>query len=286
MYTSRPHLRAPLSAFALCCLMCILPGCAGSNGDGFSAPATGRSSFAERTAPKMLLDDEFDKSSLDTKIWYRCYSWAQASKGCTNGGNLELEWYRSSHVTLAAGNLNLTATAQPQHGHPYTSGMVSTGGDPNGSSTFSYKYGYAEIRAKLPHGPGMWPAFWIVPSNRTWPPEIDFMEYQGIQPRIDYVTTHWGKDNHQSSTAVDTGVDLSQGYHTYGCDWEPDRITWYFDGRVIKTFTERAGIPHQPMYVLLNLAIGGWVKGQLQPNPSDFPATFSIEYVRIWARKP
>jgi beta-glucanase (GH16 family) len=164
--------------------------------------------------------------------------------------------------------------------------MISTGGIDK--PAFSFLYGYAEARIKLPRGAGMWPAFWLIPSNFTWPPEIDIMEWQGVVPQQDLVTIHWGASSspQQYGTAVNTGTKLYAGYHVYGVDWEPSYVTWYFDGKPVMTFTNRSEIPHQPMFVILNLAIGGWYPGQLKPSPRSFPATMSVDYVRIWNKRP
>src|SRR5215469_15310362 len=221
---------------------------------------------------RMIFDDEFNGASLDTKTWYTCYPSARPGAGCTNNPGLELEWYEPANVTVANGYLSLTAIAKPVNDHPYTSGMISTGGKPSAHSTFAYLYGYAESRIKLPRGAGMWPAFWLIPANRTWPPEIDIMEWQGVTPTDDIVTIHWGTAKHpqQDSTSVNTRVHLWSDYHTYGLDWEPSSVVWYFDGKPIKRYTNNANIPHQPMFVILNLAIGGWLPGQLKPSPSSF----------------
>ena len=166
--------------------------------------------------------------------------------------------------------------------------MMQTGGTASTPATFAFRYGYAEMRAKLPRGAGMWPAFWLVQANRQWPPEIDIMEWQGVQPKTDVVTTHW-KDAHgnhqQSGTGVNTGIDLWQAYHTYAADWEPNAITWYFDGKPIKRFTQTRWIPDKPLIVIANLAIGGWRSGR-PTRPNNFPATFAIDYIRIWDRNP
>ncbi|MBV8583221.1 MAG: glycoside hydrolase family 16 protein [Candidatus Eremiobacteraeota bacterium] len=243
--------------------------------------------IAPNAAPKMLFDDEFDGTALD-RVWSTCYPWSQPAAGCTNNPSLELEWYVRPNVTVSGGYLALTAKAQRAHGHPYTSGMISTGGTPSRSPSFSYLYGYAESRIELPRGTGMWPAFWLVPADYSWPPEIDIMEWQGVAPKDDIVTIHWGSAKHplQSSSAVNTKTPLWSGYHVYGLDWEPSRVVWYFDGKPIKTYANAAHIPHKPMYVILNLAIGGWEAGQLHPKPSSFPATMSVDYVRIWNKKP
>ena len=247
--------------------------------------------FASQSgAAKMLLDEEFAAPNLDTSLWFTCYTWVNRGQRCTNGGNLELEWYYARNVSIASGIANLTAESHPwTKSHPYTSGMIQTGGTASTKPTFAFRYGYAEIRAKLPRGAGMWPAFWLVQANRQWPPEIDIMEWQGVQPKTDVVTAHWkdAQGNHQqSSTGVDTGVNLWQAYHTYAADWEPNAITWYFDGKPIKRFAEKRWIPNKPMVVIANLAIGGWENGQLNPKATDFPATFAIDYIRIWNHKP
>lgn len=127
-----------------------------------------------------IFDDEFDGTALG-RVWSTCYPWTNPKKGCTNGGSLELEWYLPGNVSISNGYLKLTAKPQTAYaGHPYTSGMIATGGKPSPKATFSYLYGYAEARIKLPRGAGMWPAFWLVPTNRTWPPEN---RYHGMARR-------------------------------------------------------------------------------------------------------
>ena len=237
----------------------------------------------------MLFDAEFNGRRLDRSVWYTCYPWARRGEGCSNNPGIELEWYRSANVTVGDGYARLVALQKSVHrGYPYTSGMISTGGTPGSQPSFSYLYGYAEARIALPEGKGMWPAFWIVPADRTWPPEIDFMEWQGVTPKLDIVTIHWGTAKHPQSDGSDVriGVNLAGGFHVYGCDWEPNAVTWYFDGKPIKTYADPSHIPSQPMYLILNLAIGGWERGQLHPRANRFPATMLVDYVRVWSHKP
>ena len=59
-----------------------------------------------------------------------------------------------------------------------------------------------------------------------------------------------------------------------------------FSNQAIKTYADPSHIPNQPMYVILNLAIGGWERGQLHPRAKDFPATMLVDYVRVWSHKP
>jgi beta-glucanase (GH16 family) len=191
------------------------------------------------------------------------------------------------NVSVSGGMLHLTAKEDLPR-HPYTSGVITTGGSPSTPATFAFQYGYMEMRAQFPPGQGLWPAFWLLPADGSWPPEIDAMEWLGNTPTIDYATIHWGveRNGHHPSngTSYDTGEDLSAGFHTYGVDWQADRVTWYFDGKVIKTFTKVNDIPHKPMYVIVNLAVGGWIA---PPDKTvHFPAAMLVDYVRVWSQKP
>lgn len=144
------------------------------------------------------------------------------------------------------------------------------------------------MRAKFPPGAGMWPGFWLLPADGSWPPEIDVMEWQGGTPTINYATIHWGKQRDgkhpQSGTAYDSKLDLSADFHVYGVDWQADSVTWYFDGKVIKKFTRVSVIPHKPMYILIDLAVGGWIS--FPDVKTHFPAPMLVDYVRVWPHKP
>ncbi|MGB8009468.1 MAG: glycoside hydrolase family 16 protein [Terriglobales bacterium] len=235
----------------------------------------------------LLFDDEFDGNQLDLAKWYRCYTWCDESQGGSYGPPYDLEWMWKYNVSVSGGMLNLTAKKN-DGGHEYTSGVITTGGSPSTPATFAFQYGYMEMSARFPAGKGMWPAFWLLPSDGSWPPEIDTVEWLGNTPMTDYVTIHWGVEHNghhpSSQRAYDTGDDLSAGFHTYGVDWQADHVTWYFDGKAIKNFTKVDAIPHKPMYIIVNLAVGGWIA---PPDKSDhFPATMLVDYVRVWSQKP
>lgn len=77
---------------------------------------------------------------------------------------------------------------------------------------------------------------------------------------------------------------LPQAFHTSGVDWQADSVTWYFDGTVIKKFTHVKAIPHKPMYVLVDPAVGCWVTFPVAKT--HFPAQMLGDYVRAWSHKP
>jgi beta-glucanase (GH16 family) len=237
---------------------------------------------------RMTFSDEFSSSSLNESKWTDCYWWA--TNGCTNEGNNELEWYMPDNVSQSDGKLHMTAKRQVILGttgktYQYTSGMVTNGRDMStygGPSRHEFTYGYVEARVKVPKGKGLWPAVWLLPVDNGWPPEIDVMEYLGHEPNKVHMTHHWSENGqHKQSGSSYSGPDFSQGYHTFGVNWQPDSITWYIDGVERKRFTNASAIPNEPMYVLLNLAVGGNWPGSPDAN-TPFPSTYSADWVRIW----
>ena len=200
----------------------------------------------------------------------------------TLGSNNEAEYYSDSSVgtnPFSDSNGVLTITAAPGSnplGLPYNSGIITT------EKSFNFEYGLVEVNAKLPTGAGLWPAIWLLPSDLSWPPEIDIMEMLGNNTSTIYASTHSGSNNNSSTLPVYVG-DTTQSFHTYGLDWEPNTITWYFDGNAIRTVQTPSDM-HQPMYLLINLAVGGNGSWPGAPtSATEFPAQMSIDYVRIYA---
>lgn len=235
----------------------------------------------------LIFHDEFDGTALDTTKWNTCYFNFTVGNGCDHDQG-ELELYQPGEISLSNGILNLradkqTVTAANGKTYHYTSGMISSGPSSQGSAAkFTFTYGYMEMRARIPAGQGLWPAFWTLPADLSWPPEIDVFEILGNDPAVINMHYHYstagGGDGDTGSTW--TGDDFAAGWHTYAVDWEPGSLTWYVDGVARRHYTN-ANVPSQPMYLLANLAVGGNWPGS--PNASTpFPSTFQIDYIRVW----
>jgi len=220
-------------------------------------------------------EDNFDGIALDTMKWHPHDHFCGVR-------NSELQAYEPENITLSGGSClekgevrqcNYGYCGQPGTVKQYASGMMVTMGK------FDQKYGYFEIRCKIPKGKGYWPAFWLLPYNK-WPPEIDILEILGDNPFKVYMTNHWGTSAaHQSKGGNYTGPDFSAGYHEFGAAWDSLRITWYVDG--IQRFQSDSGIPHEPFFILANLAIGGSWPGAPDTN-TVFPQNFDIDWIRVW----
>lgn len=236
---------------------------------------------------RVVFDDEFERDSLG-EIWRTCHWW-QVDGGCTIATNNELQWYRPEGVSLGDGSLLLTAEALPQRTTqgatlPYRSGMVSTGARSAHRSetpSFAFTYGFVEARVRMPVGAGLWPAIWMLSADNTSLPEIDIAEWYGVRPDVVTMHVHQRVDGTKRSQRVDVNTgDISGTWHVFGMHWSAEAVVFYLDGVEVGRVTDASLVPSTPMYLLLNLAVGGGRAGT--PDPAAFPATFAVDYVRVW----
>ena len=245
----------------------------------------------DRSALSLTFADEFNSLSLrngDQGTWDAKFWWA-SEKGSTLPNNAEDQWYiNPSYAGTAAVNpfsvqngvLTITAAETPAslagqlEGFDYTSGMLNT------YSTFAQTYGYFEIRADMPTEQGAWPAFWLLPADGSWPPELDVVEMRGQEPNIVNVTAHSIANGKYTMDQTAVNVASTEGFHTYGVLWDKEQIVWYFDDVAVA----KADTPedmNDPMYMIVNLAIGGIAGTPANglPNGSEM----KIDYIRAYS---
>jgi beta-glucanase (GH16 family) len=240
---------------------------------------------------QLFWHDEFDGNTLNT------INWTALSR--QNQNNNEKEIYTPSQVTVANGNLQLTAINQPAVNKPYPSGLIT--------SNMLFGQGRIEARIDLPTTKGMWPAFWMNPNQVQWPlgGEIDIMENKGSQPTITSSAFHWQKDpgpccgQHFYTTKIYTAQDNGQpvnfttGFHTYAAEWDKNpstnvnEIRFYVDNNLYQTVDQNSSMSDANFTtaknIILNLAVGGDFDGD--PNATTvFPQTMLVDYVRVWHR--
>jgi hypothetical protein len=161
----------------------------------------------------------------------------------------------------------------------------------------NWKYGYFEARLKLPQGRGTWPAFWMMPQHFTaWPDdgEIDIMEEVGYRPNYVSSSVHTKQYNHAIGTQK-TGEQLVEGaegsFHVYALEWTADYIKGMVDGKTHFTFLndKQGNLATWPFdaafYLKLNLAWGGNWGGQQGVDETKLPATYEVDYVRVFQKK-
>src|SRR3989440_1032734 len=242
---------------------------------------------------RLTWSDEFNGpngSQVDSSKW-------SFDIGGNGWGNKELETYtsRTANAHLEGGLLVIKAlkegfTGPDRMNRNYTSARMLT------KTKFSQAYGRFEARIKIPHGQGIWPAFWMLGENidtAHWPNcgEIDIMENIGKEPSIIHGTFHGpgysGGSGVTGAYAMPGGQKFSDDFHAFAVEWEPNVIRFYVDGRLYKTRTP-ADLPtgttwvfDHPFFIILNVAVGGnWPR---DPHATTvFPPQMLVDYVRVY----
>ena len=224
----------------------------------------------------MIFNDEFTGTTLDP-VWHPTQYWDTNFTVVDD----ELQAYDRTGVSVSGGMLHLTAREEAKHGRRYVSGLVQTGGNDTASDEprFSFRYGYMEVRAKLPSGRGIWPAIWMMPASyNDRNGELDVVEVIGSEPGEANFSLH---RNGRHNTDAWDGPDFSEGFHTFGVDWQPDHVSWYVDGVERGRMTDPDLISPEAMYPILNVAVGGDWAGA-PDDTTAFPATMDVDYIRVW----
>jgi beta-glucanase (GH16 family) len=274
-----------------CSLQCAAaPDNAGLGVSGSEEFKPGPAEAAARYASaqwRLVWNDEFEEGTAPSRLRWN-YEEGRVR-------NHELQYYtvdRRENARIENGDLVITGRREPYRGADYTSASLTT----RGHCTFTY--GKVEIRAKVPRGRGTWPALWFLGADpgARWPMcgEVDLMENVGFDPDKLHFTVHTGAFNHVKKTQRGTTVVLErplEGYHRYGLIWTHERIEFFLEGEKVYEFANdgkgKADWPFDsPMYLLINLALGGDWGGAKGMDDSALPAEFRVDYVRVWSPAP
>ncbi|HVJ42636.1 MAG TPA: family 16 glycosylhydrolase [Dongiaceae bacterium] len=245
----------------------------------------------DRSQLTQTFADNFNTLSLHngtTGTWDAKFPWAP-DKGGNLASNGELEWYVNplyaptaslNPFSVSNGVLTISADKTPDAmksqvgGSGYTSGMLTT------YSTFAQTYGYFEIRADMPSEQGAWPAFWLLPEDGSWPPELDVVEMTGQDSHTVQTTVHSDATGQHTKQGMNVQVPSTDGFHTYGVLWKADTITWYMDDVAIYQAATPADM-HDPMYMLVDLAVGGIAGTPTDGLPNG--ADMKIDYIKAYS---
>lgn len=317
-----------LAAIAFVLAACGGGSANGGNTGGIAPPPVPVATSTPTPAPspqggqwRLVWSDEFAAENVDPTRW-------NLIEDCWGGGNEERQCYtpRRQNVAIENGHLVLTARQEqwtgsalpvdlnapvdspsPQTTKSFTSGKLTTQGK------FSRRYGRIEMRARLPQGQGVWPAFWMMPEDNVYgrwaaSGEIDILETvnlgvvcaqcpAGGENRI-YGSLHYGgpwPGNVFSNRNRQAPQLLDGGFHVFGVIWEEGRFTWTLDGEpygsktASEWFTSASSNPNAPFdeefHLIINLAIGGrWPEneGLGGVSTANFPKRMEIDWIRVY----
>ena len=226
------------------------------------------------------ISDEFDGNAVDTNKW-------KVRKGGLNSYYVN----RPENVSVADGKLRLTITSSntPPAKHKYNTAFVK--------SQDHMRYGYIEVRTRLTRAAHVDNTFWLVGTDNDGFGyfEIDVYECfsrdppNGIGPKKNRIggglftrtiVDSPGTRNRYLGNYTVAGLDLAEDFFVYGFELDADHLIVYFEGKPVLTHENTQYF--YPLQITFNLATGGWCGGF--PMDSDLPATYEIDYVRVWQR--
>jgi beta-glucanase (GH16 family) len=237
---------------------------------------------------QLVWQDEFDgpaNQAPDPANWT-----FDIGTGEDGWGNEELQYYtdRSENVSLDGdGNLVITARRESFGGRAFTSARIKTQG------LYEQTYGRFEARIKMPWGPGIWPAFWLLGANVDiigWPEagEIDIMEYRGQQTNLINGTVHGPGYSADSSVTKTYGFEQARfdtDFHLFAVEWGKNYLRFYVDD-ILYQEIKPEDLPgpwvfDKPFFIILNVAVGGNYVG-FPTSETPFPQSLVIDYVRVY----
>ena len=268
---------------------------------GESKAFSGNAQKETKGGYKLVWADEFDNEGTPNPD-----NWV-LEKGFVR--NHEAQWYQEENARCRDGHLVITGREDIKRNPGYVKGSTDwteskfiefTSSSLMTKGLHQWTMGRFVMRAKIPHGEGMWPAFWMVGSKGEWPSsgEIDIMEY--YQDKFLANVAHgtdkrWNARWHSTKTETRElgGQKWLNEFHVWRMDWDTESIRLYVDDRLLNETrladTSNGNLKwgpknpfHHPHYMILNLALGGDNGGDMEK--AKLPAEYIIDYVRVYQR--
>ena len=236
---------------------------------------------------RLVFSDDFDGDKLNSAIWHIMDMKQQGHSG-------REAWRKPENITVK--DSLMTITARIEKDGRYTSGMINTG------KSLCYKYGYAEIRAKLPiGGSGIWPGFWMKSDYKGAKvnSEIDVFEMFGNDRTISCNLHAWWRDRNYNNVhhlnyldgsgytkekTLDGAAKYSDDFHTIGYYWTPEFVEFAVDGESychVDITNPALASFHTPIYFIISMAYGLPHIPAPQENRTE-PIEYIIDYIRLY----
>ncbi len=243
----------------------------------------------------LVFSDEFEnEGGLDAEKWF--HQVIPPNNGSWYNGELQHYTDRPENSNVSNGTLKIKALKEQFT----TGGTTKSYTSARLNSKFVFTYGRVEVRAKLAKEKGTWPAIWTLGANVDetgnyfgdqygsvgWPAcgEIDILEQTGWDKSKTLSYFHWG-DTNTGEYKTDGGELITAGtteeFHVYSLEWTSSSMIARIDDKVVFELSNTDDKPFDnPHYLLLNLALGGNLGGEVSGNFSE--DTLEIDYVRIY----
>ena len=302
------------SSLALIGVTAVLSACGGSSGSDTTTSSTSSSPIM-RSHATVVTDQQAAPTQTETSGAGSSQASATSSLASTSDGpagqdagaySLTFEDNFDGDLNRNVWNTNRTETAASSTNYATRDGTLKIWPERGGSGEFfdrtldtdgrfSQRYGYFEIDAKLPRGKGVWPAFWLFNQIGERRPEIDILEAypggdapwaapgpDGVPVATMYAPVVWNDAQNRAGYAKVETPNLSEDFHRYGVKWEPNRVTFYFDGREVYALDVAVS---DPLYMIVDLWYGSASGEPDGTTPTGESNAFEVNYVKAWQFK-
>lgn len=225
---------------------------------------------------ELVWEDDFNGDKIDTTKWASCPEWDRCDKHC--------KWSKTDAFVDGKGQL-LVQIRKDDKGR-ILAGAVRT------KDLFEKKFGYFEIRCKVPVIKGGWCAFWMMPAdgNKVGDEgrdgtEIDIFEsIRADQGHVNHAL-HWdgyGKEHKSKGETFKNRSDLyGNEFHTFAVEWNEKQYVFYIDDK--ETWrTSVGGVMQNPAYMKITLEAAKWA-GDI--HAEKLPKHLVVDRVRVFDRK-
>ncbi len=252
----------------------------------------------EKQGRVLVWHDEFDKAQIDFDKW---------SFGRTMSGADRVYDNSETCCRMDDNQLLMQVHRNEDPERPFRL--------PEGFTTINrmlFKYGYVEMRAKIPYRHGAWPSFWMqsptpFSKEKDWFSEIDIFEIFSSPRTVSSALHKWGRKDGLTHCSRSVGEyrfqsyeNLNDEYHVYALEWDEKKLSFYVDDTCYGSisidpsdgnFDPEAvdGVQgfHDFHYLIMNDEIftpkGGWVvPGWSLVEEDAFPIEYRIDWVRLY----
>ena len=233
---------------------------------------------------QLKLNENFDGVTLDTSIW---------STGWWGAGitppvhEEELACYDPAQVEVSGGILKLKAVSKSTSCgdkiRPYVSGAI------NSRDKIEFSYGYFEARIWLDADASAiynWPGWWLDGHNWPFDGELDIMEGLGGSAKATWHGPEKKGENGKEGDGFAFGdAGVLSGWHVFAAEWQPGKVTSYYDGVKLGEYSSSTNITSSPQYLILMAQISPEEGDGSYGGPIKIPSEMNVDYVRVWQRE-
>jgi glycosyl hydrolase family 16 len=186
-----------------------------------------------------------------------------------------------SIVNVADGAMHLWGRTLPSSmqryfgGKPFAAALVTT------ETSFGFRYGYLEVKARIALSQGHHFALWLLPRPWDWRQEVDIVELRGSEPGAFHAAAHhWDATDRRigGSSHVYRPLAGPDQWHVFSLLWTADDLVWTVDGEEVH---RSPNFIHAPMFFLASFEIDSRFSGPVTAA-TKWPAHAEIDYVRVY----